>query len=303
MPIREIILLGLVSAVALGSLVPYLSRRGRSAAAHRFARSVDLHLPSTLVPVIGRRLAVREVAGVGAGLLLGWIGIAVLAGTAGTGTRNVLLVVVVLNYLLGHAAGYGAIAWREATRPVAADGPRVARATVAVQADYVAPLERIGARWIAAASALVAVGVVLADRSGWLVLQPLPGAWVGVAVVLPAALVLAYELVAARLLREPQPARSTLELAWDDAMRARTLRDMLTVPMLVGAYAPVALLAVIGDRIDGSWPRSLAFEVVHGAIFLIVLGLGALALASLAVRPHRHFRARLWPTPVGQEHS
>src|SRR5690606_28175077 len=109
------------------------------------------------------------------------------------------------------------------------------------------------------------------------------------------------EVLARRLLDRRQVASSSLELAWDDAMRARTLRDMVTVPLMLGLYLPLILTGVVSDAVEGRWPND-PMVAVAAAIFLGVLGGAALmGGVSMALAPQRHFRVRLWPrTPAEQ---
>lgn len=278
-----LVVLGLVNILRLAP------RRRQVAAAHHFARKVDLDLPLAMVDMVGRRLALREYVGGATGLLAGVVAILLLRGD-----KVVVVVVAVLTYLLGHAVGHGIVAWYEATRPVP-PGARLARATTPTHADYVAGHERVGAWVLAAVSALIAVGLVAADRTGVLELRPLPWALVVVAVVVPPLAIAADELAAARLLRRRQAAATLVELAWDDAMRARTLRDMATVPLVASAYAPLLLLTGIANQLEGGWPANAAIGVVNGLLLLLLVGLLGMAILSAALGPQRHFRRRLWP--------
>jgi hypothetical protein len=100
--------------------------------------------------------------------------------------------------------------------------------------------------------------------------------------------VVAAEIVGRRLLDLPQYATSTLELAWDDALRARTLRDLVSVPLLVGTYLPMVALL-------GAWLTpggQAAFSVGWSSVMLAPLVVGV-AVAQVR-RPERHYRRRLW---------
>lgn len=276
-----LVVFGLVNILRLAP------RRRRVAAAHNFARKVDLDLPLAMVDMVGRRLALREYVGGATGLLAGVVAILLLRG-------DKIWLFAVPTYFLGHAVGHGIVAWYEATRPVP-PGARLARATTPTHADYVAGHERVGAWVLAAVSALIAVGLVAADRTGVLELRPLPWALVVVAVVVPPLAIAADELAAARLLRRRQAAATLVELAWDDAMRARTLRDMATVPLVASAYAPLLLLTGIANQLEGGWPANAAIGVANGLLLLLLVGLLGMAILSAALGPQRHFRRRLWP--------
>lgn len=280
-------------------LVRWARPAGRATAVRAYARRVDLRLDETVEPVVAARLAQRERAGVVLGAVVGLVALAWIAmGTVVTTEDPYAVLVVALAFFLGHAVGYGAVAWNESRRPAPTGAPRIARATTPTQDDYVPSIERRGARVAAVISVLVALGLVLVDATGALDLGSLPWGLVVAAVVAPPVTVALHEVFAARLLEQRQLATTTLELAWDDALRARTLRDMVTVAIITGCYGPFALLVVVGDGLEGGWPANPAVGVVTG----LVVGLGGVmvltALVDAAGNPHRHFRKRLWPTGV-----
>lgn len=259
-----------------------------------FARKVDLGMDDAVEDLVTARLARRERAGAVGGLIIGLAAAAVVATTTGPSPRDFnRLAAVFLSFLVGHALGYGVVAWRESVRrPVA--GPRLARATAPTHGDYVARHERIGSWVTAGIAGVTGVGFLLADRA-----DALDGAVpVGVAVaavVVPPAAVLADELLARRLLARPQVAASQTELAWDDALRARTLRDMVTVPLVTGYIALTALVGGVGEGLEGGWPGNAAVGWVSGAFLVLLLAGLVMMVVSLAIGPERHFRRRLWP--------
>ncbi len=105
----------------------------------------------------------------------------------------------------------------------------------------------------------------------------------------PPALVVAAEIVGRRLLDLPQYATSTLELAWDDALRARTLRDLGSVPLLVGTYLP--MLALLGAWLATGEQAALQPRVVVGD--------GGTAGGGSGHRPGPTSRAALPPSALG----
>lgn len=66
--------------------------------------------------------------------------------------------------------------------------------------------------------------------------------------ILAAALVVlvAGVLLARRITSRPQPAASSRALAWDDALRARTLRDVISAVTLVGVSYSLLTTSVMG---------------------------------------------------------
>lgn len=289
---------GLVALVALSIVVvtQYLSSTSQARSVHALARRLDLALEDEGGAEVARRLRARERAGAIGGLVLGWG--AYLALVLGTGLLDQPaygIVGALLGYVLGHAVGYGVVAWRESTRRAPGGGPRMARASTPAFEDYVAPFERRGAWAAAAVSALVGLGLAAVHLTGEVDLGSVPWAIVVVTVVVPALFVVAAELAARRLLQRPQVAATTLELAWDDALRSRTLRDVVTVPIVTGVLAPFLLLAVLGDQLEGGWPANPAVGLVSGLVFVLLGATAAMALASVVLDPQGHVRRRLWP--------
>lgn len=269
----------------------------RLAQAHAFARKVDLRLEDADAgDVVVRRLARRRGAGAGAGLVLGIVA-AVAASSApqadGSGLAAFLL--VALGWLAGFAVGSAGMAWYESSRPLPA-GRRLARVTVPTHGDYVAGIERWGA-WVAAAlSALVAGGLAVVDGLGVVELEA-PRTLVVAAVVVPALLMLVDEVAARWLLGRRQVAATSLDLAWDDALRSLTLRDGATVAIVAGVYLPLMLLGAVGEGLEGGWPANPAVGVVNGLFAALIVALAGVGVASIVLRPERHFRRRLWSTP------
>lgn len=291
-----------VVLVTLAQLAPYLRPRDRSVAADRLARSVDLALDGTVEDAVATRLVRRERAGALGSLLLGLpVGLWAARPDATSGAETGLLLVVV-SLLAGRAIGCAIVSWVESARRESA-GPRVARASTPSHGDYVARHERWGSWVMAGVAVLLGLGLAALGRAGVVESAAIPGGLVALCVVAPPAAVLLDELAARWLLNRPQVARSQVELAWDDALRARTLRDMITVTLVVGAYAPLALLATVGAGLEGGWPANAAVGVVDGLVLLLLAGLAVMGVTSLVLRPQRHFRRVLWPlddaVPVG----
>ncbi len=284
----------LVAAVfvtlALGQLLQ--ARVHPTRAAHTFARKVDLALPATSEPAIARRLAVRERAGssaalAGVVLLATWV---LLTRPGWTPLAPLAVAVIALG---AHSLGQGAVAWWESSR-APRGGTRIARTTTPVHGDYVARHERWGG-WVLAALAAVVAAVVALAPAGGLDVGRAPWPLLVTTAVLPSLAMAGYELAAARLLERPQVATTTLDLAWDDALRAHTLRDMLGAVLVVGLGLPLVLLSRVGEQLEGGWPANPAVGLVSGAVAVLLGGSLLAGAVSLALRPHRHFRARLWP--------
>ena len=159
------------------------------------------------------------------------------------------------------------------------DAVKYARTAAVSLRDYVAPLERTGARIVVA----LAVAAIIAGYATGAVTSPVLA---GLAALAGASLVL-FEVAGRRLVERSQPATSPAELAWDDAVRASQLRDIVTAPITLGAFSLVIALGAIVDRLSDS----------YGFTAIAVTGFSAIALvvASIVSRPQRYFLRRLWP--------
>ena len=279
-----------------------------SRAALALARAVDLPLEPSVEPVVRRRLGRREVAGAVGGLLLVWA--AAVWWEVGPprwdapDAVSLGPMVVALAFFVGHATGLAAVAWAESVRPVGPAGPRVARLSAPVVADYVARHERWGAWALAALAPLLAVLTRVVEVTGAADVGAPPWSVLVVAAVLPAVVTGLGELAARRLVAGPQPAGHPLELAWDDALRARTLRDLVTAGLVVGAVATFAVLGLVSSSAPGGWPENPVVGVVSGLALVLLLAAVVMAVVSWTLRPQRHVRTRLWPDgPHGPEGS
>ena len=288
--------LALLALTPIGALLVLLVRTRpwvRRGSLRRYARRVGLAVPHELEASVERRLAARAMATelgalTGLGVLAVWAAI-----THPTLVDDSLWTLAIFGALFtGGAVGSGLVAARQAIHHPGPHEPRVARPRQELLADFVAPRELQGARvvsllpafilvaagLIAASSEAVALGGVLADGTVALAVLPLP-------------IFAGSEVIARRLLDQPQPAGSTLELAWRDALRAQVLRDVYTAPIAVGAYATFGILMYVGAAARHEGLQNLV-GVIFGMLVLAAIGL---AVAGALSRPHRHFRRRLWP--------
>jgi hypothetical protein len=175
--------------------------------------------------------------------------------------------------LLGGAIG---------ARSVRADGPRLARGRAVTIEDYVEPLER----WIPWTAATVAAAVSLLPL---LLGGPRSALVPGIAAV---ATVLAASLAARWIIARPQRADSVITLAWDDALRAEAVRNLLGGAGVVALATLIFSLPTALARL-GVAARTVDLQLWASMGFCIVLLV--LAVASSRRRPARYFLRRLWP--------
>lgn len=297
----------LAIAAAAAILYPTLWRLRplRRRAMARFARKVDLPAPTAEVQphveaaLVGRSQTVGLAAGaaMGAAALIGWLVDAPASLGTGEAMRESLWAFIVAGATAtGAAAGAAWFALRQVRRPPTLDGPRVARPIAAVAADYVAPFERWGARLMGFAPTLgLALGLVIAGFVDSVAPAELLNAGTLLAAAVAPLVLLASELAMRRLVELPQVAGSSIDLAWNDAIRAQLLRDIVTAPLAVGVYASFALLASASAGVQDP-------VIANGLVGLIGLGiivLAVVAVVSLGSRPQRYFRERLWAAGDG----
>jgi hypothetical protein len=178
-------------------------------------------------------------------------------------------------------------------------GPRVARSTVPGHADYVPPLERLGSRLLPPLAILTIVTAAVALHVGALgearftpaYLWGSVGAWLAYAAV--AGLVFA-ELLARRILRAGQPAATTTDLAWNDALRAQALRDLATAPIMFGFTSILVTFLDVGSLSDYRGAGAPAAAVGFGLLALIATVGCVLLVTDLVSKPQQHYWRRLW---------
>lgn len=292
-------LLGLLTAgIVIFAISPLWM--SRPPAIGRFAHTVGLPLDGDveLERTIGERLRLRAawgaagaVAGGLAGVLLVLSGVLTTHGESGPGVAPLAGLLLAGLVLTGRGIGT-AISILPAPPEVRRLGPRVARLPRPTPSDYVAPIERVGARVLVAVGGLLTVAVAVLPTPGEARLLT------GAAAVAAIAALVGAEWVSSVLVSRPQPAVSEQLLRWDDALRAQTLRDLVSVPLMAGGLVVAASLI--------AWPDSVgpaaAFGQVIGTIltFAMLTVLIAVAVISIALRPARYYLTRLWPVQFAE---
>jgi hypothetical protein len=288
-----------IGAALVVAAAPYGFARTETArrkAVDRLAKRIDLAVPTAPIEEerIGLRLAVRErfiAIGGGIGLV-----VAVLAALflPGFDRNNFSLLGIFLISITGIAVGAGLSA-RRTTRELPSDVPRIARLSSPTMSDYLIVVEYRGAIAAVIVGVIVTITALAFGLAGGDAVLPLVVAAFSVAALVAAL------LLARSILGHGQRAGSVLELAWDDAIRAIALRDLMTVPLALGfASALVPLVTLISDvRLVQPYdsPDNVVAIGAMGLVGLLVLAGMILAIVALASSPHRHYRRRLWPTP------
>lgn len=280
---------GLAAAAALAMIVIVactFSPGYRRSRAERMSASVGLALTESVRPEVERAIAIRiRAAGIGAVLGIG-LGVAIAAVNPASGLGPWTFVA---GMFLGLAAGNAVGALIARPRP-AASGVRIARSRDVGLRDYVMPIELDGSRvtvGIAAATAII-VAILLAGNPR----ETTSLVTVLVTTALAIAALVVLEVAGRALVARPSPAEDPTRLAWEDALRADTLRNLVT-PTLTFAMIAV-VMSVVG--VFGALPPS-PVSVVLGAVVPLVLLAAAIVIGVVAIvsAPQRHYLRRLWP--------
>ncbi|MEF3402808.1 hypothetical protein [Agromyces sp. CCNWLW203] len=292
-------LLGMLAVfVAIAAVTPlWMSRPSQIG---RFARTVGLPLGGDveLERTIGARLRIRARWGALGMVVAAVVGVLLVLSGALTaqhewGATAAPISGLALAGIVLTGRGIGtAISILPAPPEVQRHGARIARLPRPTVADYVAPIERIGARIFVGFGGLVAVAVVF---------LPAPAEsrlLIGATAVTAIAALAGAEWVSSALVSRPQPAVSEQLLRWDDALRAQTLRDLVSVPLMAGGIVVVAAIFAFPD-----WP-AFAGTVGHviGSIvaYAVLIALIGVAVVSIAMEPARYYLKRLWPAQYAE---
>ena len=105
-----------------------------------------------------------------------------------------------------------------------------------------------------------------------------------------------------RILDRAQPAASPEALAWDDAIRAMTVREIVTAPLSLGVWGSLAIGISLTDSFNegNQWPAGLI--AVNILVLVIAAGILAAAIYSIATKPQQHYLRRLWPDVAAASH-
>ncbi|RWZ52740.1 hypothetical protein ELQ90_02000 [Labedella phragmitis] len=277
------------------------STTARRKALDRLAKSVNLAVPTARDEDerIGARLATRErCIAIGGGL---GIVAAILASffVPGFGDYGFASMGVFILALVGVAAG-AAVSALSTTRDLPSDVPRIARLTTPTVRDYLPRLESVSAT---VAVALAVVATVAAIVTATTTMDANIGAFALpiVITVLAVASLVGVALVSRRIVERGQRAGSTLELAWDDAIRSTALRDLIGVPLILGFAGVLVPMVVLIEDVPLRQPYTSADNIVAivamGVVGLVVLIGLVVAIVSVASRPQQYYRRRLWPLP------
>lgn len=232
--------------------------------------------PSSLRRSIVARFRLTEIAEGWAGIATGAVSLAFLATPVGASPLYVLIVVLP-TFLVSRLIAACVVSLRERLFHPAPDAPRVARIRTMRTSDYLGPVRRAVTWILAAAAGGFVVALVVVGSSG----VRNTAAWISAAAALTCALsaCAVLPLLERAVLRTPQPASDTVELAWDDALRADALvniRLSVAVACVLGIALAVSALWDVGA--DKFLPSQI---VIWGQLALQI----AFPPNGLALRP------------------
>lgn len=267
-----------IGVLGLALIVSTFLASPRAAHANRFARSVGLALTDGVRTVVTDRVSRRHRGGA-VGMILGTAATVFVLSTDPASSDNFASPFVLVGGAFAGLAVGVALTSASTAAPLDPTAVKYARTSAVSLSDYVAPLERTGARIVVGLSVISLIAGVVSGVALNLVL-------VGLTAFAVAAL-LFFEVAGRRIVERAQPAGSPEELAWDDAVRASVLRDIVTGPITLGAFAFVVAAGAIADRLTES---TSIVVLAAGLVFAV-----SLAIAAIASRPQRYFLRRLWP--------
>ncbi|MFT4136718.1 hypothetical protein [Microbacterium sp.] len=278
-----------VAVAVLWGFAPITLGRGGRVSTTQLATlcaAVGLPLPDASTGPILARIAHRERWSLWGGA----IGLALGALTAIVGRLEPGGAVIMLGVAFGGAVG-GGLATVVAGHRVPAGAPRVARSRRTAVGDYVPVRHLIAARGMLAV-AIVAGGVELilgATRTA----SDVPALLiVCVVVALPVAVLT--EVVLRLVADRPQHASTSLELAWDDVLRADAAHQLVLNQVIVCALAAFAAPFSAG-LFDGIGPSPVPPSGATVVVAVVVLAAAAVAVGLVTTGPwRRHPLDRLW---------
>ncbi len=298
----------IVIAFALLAVLAFTATRSAVAAsAERLARRVNLRLDDAVRPQV-ERFERRRQAGSAVGAALGAttalllmpegsdiVAFLVMIGVFGGVTVGVAL--AALGHLRRARSAPAAGATGASASPVASTG----RLSPVDVDDLVPRGERYGLRYSAvgaAAVTLAALAVLL--PIGGLMPESEPTVIASLALLaIGIAAVIGWELAARRIARIRPVSGDVQALAWSDALRSLTLRDMVAFPLAACLYGPLTLLLATNIGAIDSMTRSIVGFLLSGIV--IVAAIIAVTLAIMDASPTsgrspaQHYQRRLWP--------
>lgn len=283
-----LIVAGVMVVVAVVTLIRSTRPRVVTASALTFSQTVALPLTPEVSETVERRV-ITGMRASGIGLIAGaaaGLGVAALVNGLDEGLTTFAFTGTALS-ILATAWAIGVLR-RE---PADSESVRIARSEAVHLDDYVPRGELIAIR---VGGTLALVGPILVSVA-WMRGADVPTSapWILGAATLSLAVWVLAEVLTRRIVARGPRVGSPIAMAWDDALRAETLRRLIALPLvfMIQAILPSAVEGarlLFGD--DGFWGTAGLLIAMTPAIGLLLL----LVIAASAT-PERHYLHRLWP--------
>jgi hypothetical protein len=287
-----LIAIGLILIMAISWLV---GRSWQKTAAARFGRRFGLDVPDGMEPVIRVGVMARHTGALVGTIITEVIAVVVLLTFPGFQLLSIWWTLFA-SYLVGAGVG-SAVAILLAEQKREQGVIRVARSSAVTVDDYVPPLQSGFSRICVVLGILAFAGDIwLTVGSSAAYLSLVSGVLVGLAIVM----LVVYEIVSRRFVAKGVPAGSTLELAWDDGLRAYALSNLNMMVALIPLYSLIGY-----DTLWVNGPNSHIENLVNQPALgvyggLLPIGGTVLVLCLVAIvtriRSRQYFLRRLWPT-------
>jgi hypothetical protein len=286
-----LIAIGLVLIMAIAWLV---GRSQQKNAVQRFSRKFGLEVPEGMEPAIRAGVMARHTGALVGTIITEVVAVVVLLIFPGFQLLSTWWCLFA-SYLVGAGVG-SAVAILIAEQRREQGVIRVARSSAVDVDDYVPPLQS----WFARIS--VVLGILAFAGDIWLTvgvsaayLSLVSGVLVGLAIVM----LVVYETVSRRFVAKGVLAGSTLELAWDDGLRAYALSNLNMMVALIPLYSLIGY-----DTLWVNGPYSHIEKLVNQPALgvyggLLPIGAAVLIFCLVAIitriRSRQYFLRRLWP--------
>lgn len=282
-------------AAIVFAAIPIAGGRRFDKRVETFARRANLDLQGESQARVRARLLSHDRAAF-AGGLLGLAG-AVVAVSTMTGSASSSSAPAVIGLILGGMVVGVSVAAVRQVASLPSGGPRAARLSRPTIGDYVPGYERWGARLAVGLAVLSIVALPICAAAGVFVDADVTGVIVssaGMSVLIAVVSLVVAELLGQRFAGMRQEAASPAELAWQDALRAIALREIVTAPLMLGLVSTLLVLTrSSGLTVHG--PLGDLLAILGGVVVIVVLAMLVLVPVSMtAERPMRHYQRRLW---------